>query len=146
MKEEFLLIAKNVNLSAGQLCTLSLGNPCNEKIDQRLNWTLPLPPKPVKQIKQQEINRLYPLKSRSTFKFVQISDSHVDLKYKINSNAACNEPMCCRSKSNYLYSRSLDFDMKRKAKLFGIKLSQDDELNAGFWGSYGMYFSSISKT
>ena len=121
-----------------------MGNPCNGKIDARLNWTLPLPPRPSveKQAKQisEPINRLYPLKRtarRETFKFLQISDTHVDLQYEIDTNAACNEPLCCRTKSNYLYSRSLDPDLKRKAKAFGIELSKLNELTAGEWGSYG---------
>lgn len=138
-QEEFLLIAKNINLSADQLCTISLGNPCDVDIDAKLNWTLPLPPKP--ETIKTEIRR-YPLRKkekRETFKFLQISDTHVDPHYTQDTNAACNEPLCCRAKSDYLYSRSLDLDLKRKAKLFKIGLSQDDELTAGKWGSYGAY-------
>lgn len=122
-----------------------MGNPCNEKIDPRLNWTLPLPPKPaIEQEKQinAPINRPYPVgrqskQERETFKFLQISDTHVDLDYLVGANAACNEPLCCRSRSNYLYSRSLDLDVQMKARTFGLKLFQDDELTAGVWGSYG---------
>lgn len=118
-----------------------MGNPCNEKIDPRLNWTLPLPPKQAKQIKE-PINRPYPLRrqskqQRETFKFLQISDTHVDLDYLVGANAACNEPLCCRSRSNYLYSRSLDRDVQLKAKMFNLKLFQNDELTAGVWGSWG---------
>jgi hypothetical protein len=130
-----------LELSAGQLCTISLGNPCKEKIDQKLNWTLPLPPsKRKREVKQTPINSS---KKRETFKFIQISDSHVDLDYQIGANAACNEPLCCRAKSvQNIYSRSLDADIKRKARWFGVHLSQDDELKAGKWGSYGnLYFS-----
>lgn len=96
---------------------------------------------PEKPTKQEPTNRLYPLKKANgpnkTYKFLQISDTHVDLNYQVNTNAACNEPLCCRSKSRSLYSRSLDLDLKRKAQVFGIKLSQNDELTAGRWGSYG---------
>ena len=116
-----------------------MGNPCSEKIDPSLNWTLPLPPKQEKQIKE-PINRSYPPKrpsqKRETFKFLQISDTHVDPSYLVGANAACNEPLCCRSQSNYLYSRSLDLDLQLKARAFGLKLSQDDELTAGVWGSW----------
>lgn len=131
-------------MSSGQICTISMGNSCSEKIDPRLNWTLPLPPKPAKQEKQIKapINRSYPLgqqskQERETFKFLQISDTHVDLEYLVGANAACNEPLCCRTRSNYLYSRSLDLDLKMKARTFGLKMFQDDELTAGVWGSYG---------
>ena len=130
-----MIIAKNVNLSPGQLCTVSLGNPCNEPIDPKLNWTLPLPPKPPT---KKQTKKLSPLKKeRKTFKFLQISDTHVDLNYTIGTNAACNEPLCCRDRTNDLYSRSMDLDIRRKAKLFNIKLNYRDETKAGKWGSYG---------
>lgn len=123
-----------------------MGSPCSESIDQRLNWTLPLPPKKSRQneqaneISKQSTDRLYPSKStkKTTFKFLQISDTHVDPNYLVDSNAACNEPLCCRSRSNYhYYSKSQDINLRMKARYFGIKMSDDDELKAGVWGSYG---------
>lgn len=51
---------------------------------------------------------------QSNFKILHISDTHIDLNYKENSDAVCGEPLCCRN----------------------VDKSVAIENQSGFWGDY----------
>lgn len=68
---------------AGQRCLKYLSYPHNETIF----WELPLPEK---------LNFTPKASQKKIRKILHLTDIHLDLWYEPNSNASCNEPLCCR--------------------------------------------------
>nr|XP_002130732.2 sphingomyelin phosphodiesterase-like [Ciona intestinalis] len=91
-------VLTQVDLSAESICGICLPYFCPDIPDarnsgNRSDWLVSLPPLRRKRTWKSNIMEI-PTK---TLKILHLSDVHIDLQYKVGSNAVCNEPLCCRS-------------------------------------------------
>lgn len=106
-----MTVISQLSLSPTEICGIILGDSCAHVTNPLHNWTLPLTP----------FNKPDPLPVPSphvpgspTFRMLQLSDTHIDLKYKEGTSAVCGEPLCCRE--------------------VNAKLPESDL--SGYWGDY----------
>lgn len=106
-----------VNISSNEVCGFLLGETCNTVAHPLYKWNVRLPDRPLF---TKPLFR-WPFRAQQSFKVLQISDLHIDLEYRENSNAVCNEPLCCRADSPPSTSSTTK-----------VKTSH----RAGYWGDY----------
>ncbi|XP_046910955.2 sphingomyelin phosphodiesterase-like [Dermatophagoides farinae] len=115
--EEFVVVMSQVNISSNEVCGFLLGETCNSVAHPLYKWNVRLPDRPLF---TKPLFR-WPFRAQQSFKVLQISDLHIDLEYRENSNAVCNEPLCCRADSPPSTSSTTK-----------VKTSH----RAGYWGDY----------
>ena len=91
MQNETQFLLYHINVTGEILCGIILPDQCQPK-DLPWNtkkWVVSLP-------KQSPDYKPRNKTSGKSFKVLQISDLHIDLKYTPGSQVNCNEPLCCR--------------------------------------------------
>lgn len=73
-----------------QICGFLVGETCPEVSNPYHNWEVKLPERFLAQ------EPAAPDRSSPIIKVLQITDMHWDPNYAEGSNAACDEPLCCR--------------------------------------------------
>lgn len=92
--KEVIRVAKNVQMSAAEVCYFLLDDSCEEVAENPLNlWTVTFPRFP----KPQMYSIPLPIGNAPKLKVLHLSDTHYDPLYAEGSNANCQEPMCCRA-------------------------------------------------
>lgn len=102
-----------------QICGYLSKNKCGNFHDPLADWEVnlnvsnSLSPHEIESLRQSRGQREDSV--QRPYRIIQISDTHVDLRYQPGSPAVCDKPLCCRSDS--------------------IPLNETKP--AGYWGSYG---------
>uniref|UniRef100_H2Y639 Saposin B-type domain-containing protein n=1 Tax=Ciona savignyi TaxID=51511 RepID=H2Y639_CIOSA len=91
-------VLTQVDLSAESICGICLPYFCpdipdSREVKNKSNWSISLPP-PSRKLKSNTKLSKMPI---NVLKVLHLSDIHMDLKYKVGSNADCTEPLCCRT-------------------------------------------------
>ncbi|KAK2727956.1 sphingomyelin phosphodiesterase-like [Artemia franciscana] len=110
MGDEVLYVMSRLVLTADEICGFVIGDVCGHPFNPYHEWEVILPPipKPV-------TRAVVPVEDAPALKVLHLSDTHLDPYYVEGTNAACNEPLCCRITSGY-----------SKSVVDG----------AGYWGDY----------
>lgn len=86
-------IAKQVEMTAAEVCYFILGDFCAETAENPLHqWNISFPSNPKPEIQTIEL----PMENAPKLKVLHLADTHYDPWYVEGSNADCNEPLCCR--------------------------------------------------
>ena len=86
-----MTVALRLILHPAWLCYAAIGPSCGEPPDVFTFWNVSIPgnkPKPEPLVRPED--------GLPVLKVVQLSDVHVDLKYKPGGVVNCGEPLCCR--------------------------------------------------
>ncbi|KAF5302829.1 hypothetical protein FQA39_LY02009 [Lamprigera yunnana] len=93
---EVLAALKVTKLGPKEICGMFETEVCEDEVDEKHVWTINIP----SLSSQPKKERTVPEVNKPTLKVLQISDTHLDLKYLVGSNANCDEPLCCRPNSS----------------------------------------------
>lgn len=92
MAEEVIYVLARLILTADEICGFVIGDVCGTPYHPYHDWEVPLPPIP-----KPAVNPGVPTGGGvAPIKVLHLSDTHFDPYYAEGSNAACNEPLCCR--------------------------------------------------
>lgn len=117
---EVVKVLSNGVLTPDQICGYMTKNACGSFHNPLADWEVNL--NVSESLSTYEIERLRESQGLSKksvlkpYRIVQISDTHVDLKYEPGSASVCDKPLCCHSDSRPLGNETIP---------------------AGYWGSYG---------
>lgn len=104
-------ILQNTRLSNKEIAGLVVGHKCLKRGEieksRAFTWKTQLPPHPAQLVApsdaapsgQESVARTSTGPSDSSFKFVHLTDLHLDLEYSAGSSSLCTEPVCCRADS-----------------------------------------------
>ncbi|XP_031624227.1 sphingomyelin phosphodiesterase-like [Contarinia nasturtii] len=102
--QEIIRLAKIVNMTSSEVCYFILDDMCEESVvNERHTWNVSLKTLPKPKVREIPL----PKENAPKLKVLHISDTHMDPLYLEGSNAACNEPLCCREtdgQANSTYS------------------------------------------
>lgn len=91
-----LYIINQTKVSSDELCSVLMGHECSTFLNRTYSnmtfWNMALPPK-------QHLFKQPYANTNLKFKILHLTDVHLDLFYAPDSNAKCNEPLCCRATS-----------------------------------------------
>lgn len=111
---EIIRLAKIVNMTAAEVCYFILDDMCDESVEnERHTWSVSLENSPKPNVEEISL----PKENAPKLKVLHISDTHIDPLYLEGSNAACNEPLCCRAtdgQANTTYSAAGKFKNEKK--------------------------------
>ena len=105
-----------MTITPSEICGVILGDSCGHVQNPLYNWTLPLTPVPKPPV---ALPGPTTPTSKKLLRVLQLSDTHIDLRYAEGGNAACGEPLCCRPPEGL-------------EKIFPIPKKN----KAGYWGDY----------
>ncbi|XP_050417111.1 sphingomyelin phosphodiesterase [Patella vulgata] len=90
-KTEVLTVFDQLILRPNEVCALLLEN-CGTPYNPLDDWNVTL----ANRTKPPVVPPKLPKASSPTLRVLQLSDIHLDMLYKVGTNAECNEPLCCR--------------------------------------------------
>ena len=102
MADEVVYVLANLILTADEICGFVIGDVCGTHYNPYHEWEVPLPPipKPDRLLLSSSAAAAGTINTNSVppapLKVLHLSDTHFDPYYQEGSNAACNEPLCCR--------------------------------------------------
>ncbi|CAB4066404.1 SMPD1 [Lepeophtheirus salmonis] len=91
---EVKFLIKNGKLESKKMCSFIFGAKCGE-ISTITDWNIDLNSSQPSTFTTESF-----LLPKKTSKILQITDVHLDLEYKVGSNAACKDPLCCRNEND----------------------------------------------
>lgn len=99
---EFIL--NRANFDVNEFCaTMLLNDEClGNGRSANENWDVVMPSRP----KPKPKNIKLPKESSPSFKVLHLTDTHHDPHYVEGANAVCDEPLCCRDKSQKVLKES----------------------------------------
>jgi len=108
---EILTVVKLSKQTPEEMCGFMFSEACSNPALSVHEWRMMIPPV----IKPRIVHRTDMFSKERSLKILHVTDTHFDHLYKEGSNAACDDPMCCREESGFVTS---------------------DEDKAGYWGDF----------
>ncbi|XP_050420367.1 sphingomyelin phosphodiesterase isoform X2 [Adelges cooleyi] len=89
---EVVYVLERITIGPEEICSFVIGDVCGDVYNPTHDWDVVFPPVP----KPTPVEIKIPKEPIPQFKVLHLSDTHFDPYYQEGTNAACNEPLCCR--------------------------------------------------